>query len=185
MGTSISKSLISWFPQKQQVRLLILGLDAAGKTTFLYKLQLGEIVTTIPTTGFNVESITYKNLTFIMWDVSGMWGIRKLWHHYYKDTDGVIFVVDSNDRDRMSEAKDDLHWMSTEDDLRDAVFLIMANKQDIPGCMTVLEVYEALDLDKISQRGRRRFHIQPCAVLLGQGMEQGLEWLSRQLVKDV
>ncbi|KAF9312938.1 hypothetical protein BG003_005792 [Podila horticola] len=183
MGTTILKSLTAFFPQKQQVRLLILGLDSAGKTTFLYKLQLGEVVTTISTVGFNVESITYKNLTFNMWDVSGSWGVRKMWHHYYKDMDGVIFVVDSNDRDRIAEARDDLHWMNNDDKLRHAVFLIMANKQDIPGCMTVLEVYEALGLDSIAHRGYRRFHIQPCAILLGQGMEQGLEWLSRQLIK--
>ncbi|KAG0036506.1 hypothetical protein BGZ82_004105 [Podila clonocystis] len=171
MGTSISKSFASLFPHKQQVRLLILGLDAAGKTTLLSKLQLqlGEIDTTYPTISFNVESITYKNMTFTMWD----------------DADGVIFVVDSNDRDRIAEAREDLQRMSFEDNLRDAVFLIMANKQDIPGCMTVLEVYEALDLDKISLGGRRRVYIQPCAVLLEEGIEQGLEWLSQQLIKDV
>ncbi|KAG0008606.1 hypothetical protein BGZ81_003987 [Podila clonocystis] len=185
MGTSISKSFASLFPQKQQVRLLIVGLDAAGKTTFLYKLQLGENITTIPTMSCNVESITYKNLVFTMWDLSGSWGPRRMWRHYFKDTDGVIFVVDSNDRDRIAEAREDLERMSCEDELRDAVFLIMANKQDIPGCMTVLEVYEALNLDKISLRSRRRVHIQPCSVVLGEGMEQGMEWLSRQLIKDV
>ncbi|KAI9234739.1 MAG: small ARF-related GTPase [Podila humilis] len=166
------------------LRLLILGLHAAGKIAFLYKLKLGDIVTTIPTIGFNVESITYKNLTFTMWDSGGSCGLRRQWRHFYQDTAGIIFLVDSNDRDRISEAREDLHRMSNEDTLCDAVFLIIANKQDIPGYMTVMEVYEALRLDQLAKIGKQRVHIQPCSVLQRQGMEQGMEWLSRQLAKD-
>lgn len=159
------------------------GLDAAGKTTILYKLKLGEIVTTIPTIGtcfhthklkltswrkwrsnflfnvtevlveeclnkwhrsvivvrvkgvkyytenikkyflldsiyktnpfpgFNVESVDYKNISFTVWDVGGQDKIRPLWRHYYQNTQGLIFVVDSNDRERISEAKDELDRM--------------------------------------------------------------------------
>ena len=76
------------------------GLDAAGKTTILYKLKLGEIVTTIPTIGFNVETVEYKNIQFTVWDVGGQDKIRPLWRHYFSNTQGLIFVVDSNDRDR-------------------------------------------------------------------------------------
>ena len=71
------------------------GLDAAGKTTILYKLKLGEVVTTIPTIGFNVETVHYKNITFTVWDVGGQDKIRPLWRHYYEDAQGLIFVVDS------------------------------------------------------------------------------------------
>ena len=71
------------------------GLDAAGKTTILYKLKLGEVVTTIPTIGFNVETVEYKNISFTVWDVGGQDKIRPLWRHYYQNTQGIIFVVDS------------------------------------------------------------------------------------------
>ena len=96
---------------KLDARLCMVGLDAAGKTTILYKLKLGEVVTTIPTIGFNVEAIEYGNLTLTVWDIGGQDKIRPLWRHYYSDTQGVIFVVDSNDRDRLSQAKDELHGL--------------------------------------------------------------------------
>merc|ERR1712203_1094112 len=83
------------------MRILMVGLDAAGKTTILYKLKLGEVVTTIPTIGFNVETVEYKNINFTVWDVGGQDKIRPLWRHYYQNTNGIIFVVDSADADRM------------------------------------------------------------------------------------
>ena len=92
---------------KLDARLCMVGLDAAGKTTILYKLKLGEVVTTIPTIGFNVEAIEYGNLTLTVWDIGGQDKIRPLWRHYYSDTQGVICVVDSTDRDRLSQAKDE------------------------------------------------------------------------------
>ena len=106
----------------------MVGLDAAGKTTILYKLKLGEVVTTIPTIGFNVETVEYKNISFTVWDVGGQDKIRLLWRHYYQNTQGIIFVVDSNDRDRADDAKEELHRMLGEDELKDAVLLVMANK---------------------------------------------------------
>lgn len=89
------------------------GLDAAGKTTILYKLKLGEIVTTIPTIGFNVETVEYKNICFTVWDVGGQDRIRPLWRHYFQNTQGLIFVVDSNDRERIAEAERELLNMVT------------------------------------------------------------------------
>src|SRR3990167_8132182 len=92
------------FNPKKEMRILMVGLDAAGKTTILYKLKLGEIVTTIPTIGFNVETVEYKKINFTVWDVGGQDKIRPLWRHYYQNTQGLIFVVDSNDKDRIQEA---------------------------------------------------------------------------------
>ncbi|VDO99370.1 unnamed protein product [Heligmosomoides polygyrus] len=111
------------------VRILMVGLDAAGKTTILYKLKLGEIVTTIPTIGFNVETVEYKNISFTVWDVGGQDKIRPLWRHYFQNTQGLIFVVDSNDRERIEESREELHKMLNEDELRDATLLVFANKQ--------------------------------------------------------
>ena len=127
MGTSFGK-IWSRFFGKKEMRILMVGLDAAGKTTILYKLKLGEVVTTIPTIGFNVETVEYKNISFTVWDVGGQDKIRLLWRHYYQNTQGIIFVVDSNDRERVDDAKEELHRMLGEDELKDAVLLIMANK---------------------------------------------------------
>ncbi|PAV63608.1 hypothetical protein WR25_20860 isoform B [Diploscapter pachys] len=92
MGLTIS-SLFNRLFGKKQVRILMVGLDAAGKTTILYKLKLGEIVSTIPTIGFNVETVEYKNISFTVWDVGGQDKIRPLWRHYFQNTQGLIFVV--------------------------------------------------------------------------------------------
>uniref|UniRef100_A0A8C5FXI0 ADP-ribosylation factor 5 n=1 Tax=Gadus morhua TaxID=8049 RepID=A0A8C5FXI0_GADMO len=110
MGLTIS-SLLSRFFGKKQMRILMVGLDAAGKTTILYKLKLGEIVTTIPTIGFNVETVEYKNICFTVWDVGGQDKIRPLWRHYFQNTQGLIFVVDSNDRERVAESNEELNKM--------------------------------------------------------------------------
>lgn len=93
------------------MRILILGLDGAGKTTILYRLQVGEVVTTIPTIGFNVEQVTYKNLKFQVWDLGGQTSIRPYWRCYYSNTDAIIYVVDSADRDRIGISKDELLYM--------------------------------------------------------------------------
>ncbi|KAH8852237.1 ADP-ribosylation factor 1 [Schistosoma japonicum] len=121
-------SLRNYF-NKMEARILMVGLDAAGKTTILYKLKLGEVVTTIPTIGFNVETLQYKNINLTVWDVGGQDKIRPLWRHYFQNTQGLIFVVDSNDSERIGEAADELHRMLREDELRDAVLLVLANKQ--------------------------------------------------------
>merc|ERR1719428_1994549 len=125
---------------KQERRIVMVGLDAAGKTTVLYKLKLGEVQATIPTIGFNVETVEYKNISFTVWDIGGQDRIRKLWRHYYLGTHGIIFVVDSNDRDRIEDAREELSKMLGEDELSDAVVLVLANKQDLPNSMPTAEV---------------------------------------------
>ena len=130
--------------ESPEKRILIVGLDGAGKTTILYKLKLGEVVTTIPTIGFNVETVEYKNIKFTVWDVGGQDKIRPLWRHYYENTEGVIFVVDSNDVDRIGAAKDELARMLGEDSLKDAVVLVFANKQDLPQAMEVSALADKL-----------------------------------------
>src|SRR3954469_15458354 len=82
--------------------------------------------------GFNVETVEYKNIQFTVWDVGGQDKIRPLWRHYFQNTQGIIFVVDSNDRDRVVEAREELQRMLNEDELRDAALLVFANKQDLP-----------------------------------------------------
>jgi len=163
---------------KKEMRILMVGLDAAGKTTILYKLKLGEVVTTIPTIGFNVETVEYKNISFTVWDVGGQDKIRPLWRHYYQNTQGLIFVVDSNDRDRIEDAKEELNKMLNEDEMRDAAVLCFANKQDLPNAMPAAEVTEKLGLQ--SMRNRQWF-IQSACATTGDGLYEGLDWMSRTL----
>ena len=99
------KSVFSDFSERH-AKILMLGLDAAGKTTVLYKLKLNEVVSTIPTIGFNVETVKPgKNVSFTVWDVGGQDKIRPLWRHYFTGTEGLVFVVDSADKTRFSEGK--------------------------------------------------------------------------------
>lgn len=160
------------------VMIVQVGLDAAGKTTILYKLKLGEVVTTIPTIGFNVETVDYKNISFTVWDVGGQDKIRPLWRHYYQNTQGLIFVVDSNDRERVQAAKQELHKMINEDELRDAVILVFANKQDLPNAMTAAEVTDKLGLHELRSRN---WYIQATCATTGDGLYEGLDWLSATL----
>jgi Arf/Sar family protein len=175
---SLFKSLFG----KEEVRILMVGLDAAGKTTILYKLKLGEIVTTIPTIGFNVETVEYKNLKFTMWDVGGQDKLRPLWRHYFQNTNGVIFVVDSNDRDRVGQARDELQKMLSEDELRNAVLLVFANKQDMANAMSTSEVQEKLALHNLRQR---TWYIQGCCGQTANGLYEGLDWLAANIKKSV
>ncbi|URE09827.1 ARF [Musa troglodytarum] len=130
------------------MRILMVGLDAAGKTTILYKLKLGEIVTTIPTIGFNVETVEYKNISFTVWDVGGR----------DKNTEGLLFAVGSNDRDRVVEARDELHRMMLDElvlpfgRIADVGLLVFANKQDLPNAMNAAEITDKLGLHFLRQR---------------------------------
>mmetsp|Transcript_51989 Transcript_51989/g.135753 ORF Transcript_51989/g.135753 Transcript_51989/m.135753 type:complete len:180 (+) Transcript_51989:235-774(+) len=173
---SIFKRLIS----KREIRILMVGLDAAGKTTILYKLKLGEQVTTIPTIGFNVESVEYKNINFTVWDVGGQDKIRPLWRHYFLNTDAIIFVVDCNDRDRVMEARDELHRMLGEEELANSALLVFANKQDLPNAMNAADVTDKLGLHSLRQRN---WYIQATCATSGEGLYEGLDWLSVQLSK--
>jgi|EP00769_Ergobibamus_cyprinoides_P000310 ADP-ribosylation factor protein 1 len=158
----------------------MVGLDAAGKTTILYKLKLNEIVTTIPTIGFNVETVEYKNISFTVWDVGGQDTIRPLWKHYYQNAQAVIFVVDSNDRERMDVVKSELHQMLSDDSLSEAVLLVLNNKQDMPNAMTVGEVTEKLALHDIRNRD---WYIQATIATTGDGLFEGLDWLTQVIAK--
>ncbi|KAG5244648.1 ADP-ribosylation factor [Salix suchowensis] len=158
MGLTITK-LFSRLFAKKEMRILMVGLHAAGKTTILYKLNLGEIITTIPTIG-----------------------IRPLWRVYFQNTQGLIFVVDSNDRDRVVEARDELHRILNEDELGDAVLLVFANKQDLPNAMNAAEITDKLGLHSLRQR---HWYIQSTCAISGEGLNEGIDWLSNNIANKV
>mmetsp|Transcript_57969 Transcript_57969/g.138090 ORF Transcript_57969/g.138090 Transcript_57969/m.138090 type:complete len:184 (+) Transcript_57969:57-608(+) len=163
---------------KQEMRILMVGLDAAGKTTILYKLKLGEVVTTIPTIGFNVETVQYGNLSLCVWDVGGQEKLRNLWRHYYKGGNALIFVLDSADHERLPAAREALQALLREEELHDAPVLVLANKKDLPKALSPEEAAEELGLTKVKNRPWRVFSAQATA---GEGLYEGLDWLSREL----
>ncbi|XP_062994840.1 uncharacterized protein LOC134407033 [Elgaria multicarinata webbii] len=162
-----------------EARILLLGLDAAGKTTLLYKLKLNETPMTIPTLGFNVETIQpINNVTFTMWDVGGQDRIRVLWKHYHSNTDGLVFVVDSVDGDRFEEARYELEALLDARDLQGVPLVLLANKQDLPGAWAPLEVAEKMGLRKLPGH---QWHVQGCCAVSGEGIPEAMEKLSEMV----
>jgi ADP-ribosylation factor 1/2 len=126
-----------------------------------------------------VESVKYKNIVFTYWDVGGQEKIRKLWYHYYTGTDAVIFVIDSNDADRIEEAKRELYGVMEHDELRNCPLLVYANKQDLPHSLSASEVVSKLDL--ASKMRSHQWHCQGAVAVSGEGLYEGLDWLSSTL----
>mmetsp|Transcript_20373 Transcript_20373/g.36241 ORF Transcript_20373/g.36241 Transcript_20373/m.36241 type:complete len:179 (-) Transcript_20373:81-617(-) len=177
MGLLQSK-LLELFQGKKECRILMVGLDSAGKTTVLYQLKLSESVTTIPTIGFNVETVEYNNVNFTVWDVGGQTRIRPLWRHYTRNSNGVIFVVDCNDEERVKTAREELFRLIQDDDLRDAAFLIMANKQDMPNALSCSDLTSKLGLHDVRSH---KWYVQGTCAQSGEGIYEGLNWLSTEL----
>ncbi|KAH8806601.1 putative ADP ribosylation factor 1 [Flagelloscypha sp. PMI_526] len=175
MGMVISK-LLAPFASLKDMRILMLGLDAAGKTTILYKLQQSEKAPNIPTIGVNVESFTHKGLNFIVWDVGGQDKMRRLWKHFYVDGRAIIFVIDSNDRERVPVAHMEIRQLMGEEELKGYPLLVIANKQDCPNALTASDLIEALELNTVENR---LWHVQPACATTGEGLYEGFDWLAK------
>eukprot|EP00301_Raphidiophrys_heterophryoidea_P005767 c12388_g2_i3.p1 GENE.c12388_g2_i3~~c12388_g2_i3.p1 ORF type:complete len:189 (+),score=73.67 c12388_g2_i3:231-797(+) len=175
MGVLLSKV----FARTQQARILLLGLDGAGKTTILYKLALGETINTTPTVGFNVETVKHKNVDLTMWDVGGQQKLRALWRYYMQGCNGLVFVVDSNDRDadRIDEAAHALRSLTQSKELCNCAVVVLANKQDMPHAMTTQELQQKLGLDTM----RQKWTIQACCAVQADGLFEGFDWLVANL----
>ncbi|XP_068440691.1 ADP-ribosylation factor-like protein 14 [Clinocottus analis] len=158
---------------KKQSQVLMLGLDGSGKTTLLYKLKYNESVVTVPTVGFNVETLETDRSSpgLTVWDVGGQKKMRPHWRHHYADTAGLLFVVDSWDQKRLDEARKELHRILKFESLRGIPLVVLANKQDLQAALSPEELCRALDLRRVCE-GRPWF-IQPCSAATGVGLEEG------------
>jgi small GTP-binding protein len=168
------------FESNNNVRFVMLGLDGAGKTSILYKMKLNEIVATIPTIGFNVETVCYKNLQMTIWDIGGQDKIRKLWNYYYNGTSALIFVVDSSDLNRIDESRDEMWSILNNDEMKGKPVLVFANKQDHIDAMNSFQITDKMGL--INCKSHPWF-VQPCSATNGEGLYEGLEWVSNESVK--
>lgn len=162
---------------KKEAKVLMLGLDAAGKTTILYQLKLGLQVETIPTMGFVYESIEYKKFKLSVWDVAGQDSLRPLWKHYYQNTKAVIFVVDSSDKARIDLAKNELHKILNDDELKDATILLLANKIDLNG-LTPEEVANNVDFERVKNLKKKCMGV---VGLTGKNLDKALDWLAASI----
>ena len=174
MGFIFSKLFEKLFGKKE-VRLLILGLDNAGKTTVLYQMQFGEAKVTVPTLGFNVETVNYENLTFQMWDLGGQSELRPYWRCYFPKTNAIVFVIDSTDKDRLDIAKQELFFLIKEDDLKGVPIAILANKQDLEGALSDIEISEVLGLSDIKTN---QWAIFKTVAKTGVGLDNAFKWLT-------
>ncbi|XP_045190144.2 ADP-ribosylation factor 1-like [Mercenaria mercenaria] len=180
MGNSLFKRLFG----KKEVRILFMGLDAAGKTTTLYTLKLGEVVTTIPTIGFNVETLHFKNVDITAWDVGGRDKIRPLYRHYYQNTQGLVYVLDSNDTERVNDALDELFTVLKDDELRGIPVLVLANKQDMSGALKPEEIIYKLQ-DEKCMHDRQWKVFGACAIdSKDNGLYEAFDWFSNELVTN-
>eukprot|EP01083_Nonionella_stella_P042526 114840_1 len=162
----------------KEFKICLVGLNNAGKTTTLYKLHLGEVVSTQPTIGSNVEEVVHNNIKFQVWDLGGQESLRRAWSTYFLHTHAVIFVVDSTDRERIHIVKDELFEMMKHEDLAESKLLIFANKQDMTGCLTEAEIASQLNLVSITDH---EWHIQECCAITGDGLYEGLDWLTQHV----
>ncbi|XP_061181639.1 uncharacterized protein LOC133190172 [Saccostrea echinata] len=180
MGPLLSK-LTALFSSGSPAKILMLGLDAAGKTTILYKIKLNENVCTIPTIGFNVETVSpIKGVSFTVWDIAGQDRFRQLWRYYYQATEGLVYVVDSNDRERIAEAREELFGILQCEEMRGVPVVIIANKQDLPNALSPSEVAEMMCLHKLTSR---KWYIQSACATTGEGIYESMRELST-MVQD-
>eukprot|EP01104_Vermistella_antarctica_P001223 TRINITY_DN11284_c0_g1_i1.p1 TRINITY_DN11284_c0_g1~~TRINITY_DN11284_c0_g1_i1.p1 ORF type:complete len:180 (-),score=14.03 TRINITY_DN11284_c0_g1_i1:57-596(-) len=175
MGVLLS-TLWNKFYGQEEFKVLIVGLNNAGKTTTLYKLLLNEVVFTAPTIGSNVEEFVYKNIRFVCWDLGGQESGRPSWSTYFQNSQAIILVVDSTDRQRLHITKTELDRMLSHEQLLSAILLVFANKQDLKGAMGAAEISDALCLHNIKDHD---WHIQACCALTGEGLYQGMDWVAQ------
>ena len=187
MGPYISRfyELFASRNQSNPMRILLLGLDNAGKTSILYKLKLKENVLTIPTIGFNVETVhPVEGVTFTVWDIGGQHKIRPLWRHYYQNTDGLAYVIDSSDFDRISEAAEELHSIVEDELMHGVPIVVIANKQDLPNAVSCSELIKRLELDKL-RNTRNKWFIQSACATSGEGIYESMHKLSDMINENI
>ena len=178
MGFIFSKILDFFNRSRNNFKIIILGVQNAGKTTILYRLSIGQLVKTTPTIGSNVEEISYNNVKLQAWDLGGQESTRSIWNVYYVNTDAVVYVIDTHD-ENYDDSKTQFYKLLENETLKNAVILIYANKQDLPGAKSVADIIRIYELDTIKDH---IWHIQACSAQTGEGLITGMKWLSDQLV---
>mmetsp|Transcript_35951 Transcript_35951/g.101816 ORF Transcript_35951/g.101816 Transcript_35951/m.101816 type:complete len:179 (+) Transcript_35951:174-710(+) len=176
MGLSVSKLKSG----KQKVNVLIVGLDASGKSTIIEQLKPTKVQSSeiAPTVGFSVDEFDKSGVNFHVFDMSGAGRYRNLWEQYYSTAQAIIYVIDSADKIRMCVVKDELDAMLGHKDLGKVPLLFFANKMDIPTALTPAECGQMLRLEDIKDRA---VNIVPSNALSGEGLDRGIDWLAEKI----
>jgi ADP-ribosylation factor-like protein 2 len=159
-----------------ELRLLTIGLDNAGKTTVVKKFLNKDTSTISPTLGFQICPIQFRGLTLNVWDIGGQQTLRSFWRNYFESTDGIIWVVDSNDVGRLNDCKAELHKILEEERLAGASLLIFLNKIDIPTALSAAEIEKILDISTIRAQ-KRHVQLVRCSAMTGEGLLEGVDWI--------
>ncbi|KAG7121296.1 ADP-ribosylation factor-like protein 2 like [Verticillium longisporum] len=158
----------------KEMRILMLGLDNAGKTTIVKKIMGEDVNTVSPTLGFIIKTIDYDGYKLNIWDVGGQKTLRSYWRNYFEKTDALIWVVDATDRLRIEDCREELHGLLQEERLSGASLLVFANKTDVGRCMDEREILEGLQLESIRTH---RWNVLRCSAMTGTNLEEGLAWV--------
>ncbi|KAE8448180.1 ADP-ribosylation factor-like protein 2 [Mollisiaceae sp. DMI_Dod_QoI] len=158
----------------KEMRILMLGLDNAGKTTIVKKIMGEDVNSVSPTLGFIIKTIDYEGYKLNIWDVGGQKTLRSYWRNYFEKTDALIWVVDATDRLRVEDCREELHGLLQEERLSGASLLVFANKTDVNGCMDEGEIRRGLQLDAIRTH---KWHIIRCSAITGANLQEGLAWV--------
>ncbi|XP_038074676.1 ADP-ribosylation factor-like [Patiria miniata] len=182
MGSFFSRrirDIQNYFSSRVHHRILMLGLDAAGKTTVLYRLKENITVNVIPTIGFNVETVhPAPGLALDMWDVGGGDKIRPLKRHYKRS--GVLLVVDSTDHERFDEAREELVMILNDSHVGLPV-VILANKQDLPNAVSPSQLCDALRLTDLPKG--YPWQIVGTSAINGDGLQEAAISLGKMVKK--
>lgn len=184
---SLISGLLKWLFSKNEVHILMLGLDGAGKTTFLEhaktmlrrrptsgNIQLDRIP---PTVGLNIARLDIDNTRVIIWDLGGQSILRSIWTKYYSEANGLIFVVDScSSPERLAEARETLQSLLNHNDLLRIPFILCANKQDAVGALSPNEVDKIVNFTRNCANERVNY-VQGMSALSGIGIEEALQWI--------
>ncbi|OJK04456.1 ADP-ribosylation factor-like protein 2 [Aspergillus brunneoviolaceus CBS 621.78] len=158
----------------KEMRILMLGLDNAGKTTIVKQVMKEDVTTVSPTLGFIIKTIEFQGYRLNIWDVGGQKTLRSYWKNYFEKTDTLVWVVDATDRLRVEDCRTELAGLLLEERLMGASLLVFLNKTDVDGCMTEEEVRERLSLDSIKTH---KWTILPCSAMTGRNLHEGLDWV--------
>lgn len=188
----LAKGLYASWNRKEQYSVLILGLDNAGKTTFLETLKKESALSSrpldkiAPTVGQNVATLpvaSHPGVLLKVWDVGGQEALRAMWSEYYAQCHGIVFVVDSTDRARMDECRETLTSVVTDDEAEGVPILMLANKQDRPDRMEIEDIKEIFN-QIAAHLGARDSRVLPVSSLTGEGVLDAIEWLVVRLERN-
>mmetsp|Transcript_50797 Transcript_50797/g.119057 ORF Transcript_50797/g.119057 Transcript_50797/m.119057 type:complete len:185 (-) Transcript_50797:25-579(-) len=160
--------------KEREMRILMVGLDNAGKTTIVKKFSGEDIDTISPTLGFSIKTLEHRNYKLNIWDVGGQKSLRSYWRNYFEATDALVWVVDSADLRRFEDCKEEFLHLMQQEKLAAASLLVFANKQDLEGSHSSESIATVLGLHGVVDR---HWHIQSCSAVTGAGLLEGMDWV--------